>query len=307
MTVSEADVRSYFDQLSNWGRWGTDDQLGTLNLIDDAKRLEAARTVRSGRGIGCARTLSPVRSESNPQPILHHMTVSGEGAAQTGFAAAADWVGFDFHGYAVTHVDAPSHVFWDGKMFNGRPASMVRTASGARAGSVELACDGIVSRGVLLDFPRHRGVPYLDPGDPIHADELAACAKAAGVTIEPGDIVLVYVGRDARARDQGVTYPEEHGSPGLHASTLPLLRQWDVAMLGSDAANDVMPSGIPSIATPIHAVGMVSLGLWLIDNAYLEVLAEACAETSQWTFQFTVAPLRFKNATGSAVNPIAVL
>ncbi len=307
MPVTDAEVHSYFDSLSNWGRWGSEDQLGALNLIDDIKRREAAAAVRHGIAISCARTLSPVRSEANPQPILHHMTTSGEGSPQEGFGAAADWFGLSFHGYAITHLDAPSHVFWNGKIYNGHSANLIKTASGARVGSVELASDGIISRGVLLDFPRMRGVDYLDPGDAIHRDELEQCIKKSEVEIHAGDILLIYTGRDARARERGVTYPDQHGAPGLHASTLPLLHELDVALIGSDSANDVMPSGIDSIGVPIHAIGMAAMGLWLIDNALLEPLAVACAREKQWTFLFNVAPLRLKNATGSPVNPIAVL
>lgn len=298
----EATVLGYFDELSNWGRWGEDDQLGTLNLITPDVIVRAASLVKSGRAVSCSRLLSPVGEE----PILHHMITSGEGATAKGFSAAADWIGMGFHGYFNTHLDALSHVFWDGRMYNNRPASLIKTASGARVGGVDLARDGIISRGVLLDIPRFRGVEWLDLGEGIGPDELVQCASEQAAELKSGDILLVRTGRDARAAARGHTEPEKQGSPGLHASSLPLLHETGVAVLGADATNDVMPSGVPNVFVPIHSVGMVAMGLWLIDNAYLEDLAAACVEEGRWEFMLTIAPLRLKNTTGSPLNPIAV-
>jgi kynurenine formamidase len=306
-TMSDTEFREYFTTLSNWGRWGHDDQKGTLNLLTDETRLAAAQSVKYGEAIGCSRVLSPVHAPHNPEPILHHMTVAGEGDIKKGFQGSEDWFGMGFHGYGITHLDALSHVFWDGILYNNRPSSLIKAASGARVLSAEQAGDGILGRGVLLDIPRLRNVEWLELGEPIGPDELIACAKSEGINVRSGDILLVRVGRDVRFKAHGPSEPEKDGTPGLHASCLPLLREWDVAAIGSDATNDVMPSQVEGVAAAVHAVGIVAMGLWLFDSMLLEPLAEACARYSKWDFLFSASPLMIKNSTGSPVNPVALL
>lgn len=291
----------------NWGRWGEEDQLGTLNLISDEAVVRGARSVLSGVRVSCGRVLSPTLRPDNPSPVLHHMTVSGESAASEGLGSSSDWIGLEFHGFATSHLDAPSHLFFDGQMYNGRPASLVKTASGAHAGSVELAMNGIVSRGVLLDVPLVLDEPWLEPGWSITAEVLEQCEQRLGVRVEPGDVLLVRTGRDARLRTGGPNVSIDDGFAGLDGDCVPWLADRDVAALGGDGANDVfLPSGHES-PLPVHAAGIVGLGLWLFDNLYLDDLAEACAKADRWTFQFTAGPLRIKRGTGSPVNPIAVL
>lgn len=305
--MTDEEFRRYFTTLSNWGRWGDDDQKGTLNLLTNETRVAAAACVLHGVAVSCSRTLSPVRAPSNPEPILHHMTVAGEGEVKRGFQGSEDWFGMGFHGYGITHLDALSHVFWDGILYNNRSSSQIKAASGARVLSGEQAREGIVGRGVLLDIPRFRGVEWLELGEPIGPDELRACADSEGLEMRSGDILLVRVGRDARFRVHGPSEPETDGTPGLHATCLPLLKTWDVSAIGSDATNDVMPSRVEGVAAAVHAVGIVAMGLWLFDSLHLEALAEACATYDKWDFLFSAAPLLIKNSTGSPVNPIAIL
>ena len=295
-------IQSYMEELSNWGRWGEEDQLGTLNLITPAKRRSAVESVVSGDIVSCGRPLDLRQTGAVPGP-LHFMTSSGSRVPKAGFGSAADWLGFGVHGFDVTHLDAHSHVFWNAHMYNGRPAELVSTWHRARAGAVDIAASGIVTRGVLLDVPRLRGVPFLEPGTAIGPVELDVCADDQGLRLEEGDAVLVRTGSSTSTLDDF----NARASAGLHASTLPWLHSNGVALLVSDGVNDVQPSGVPSIYLPVHAVGMVAMGLWLIDNATLEALAARCLDRQRWDFLLTCSPLPIERATGSPVNPVALL
>jgi kynurenine formamidase len=253
------------------------------------------------------RPLTTVTAVDNPQPMLHLMKASGEGAAAVGASHASDWIGLAYHGFATTHIDALSHQFWNRRLYNDRPATDVTTRTGAGSGSVEPLARGLVGRGVLLDVPRALGRSWLEPGEGIGPDELDRIAATTGVAVGPGDILLVRTGRDARAAARGATDPLRDGSAGLTASCLPWLRAHDVAVLGSDVQADVMEPGGAPHPMPVHAGALALLGLPLIDNLLLEDLASACAELDRWTFLLTIAPLALRRATGSPVNPIALL
>jgi kynurenine formamidase len=302
-----AELDGYAASISNWGRWGPDDQLGTLNLLTPRRRVAAAALVRTGTCLGLGRRIGGSPAPDNPVPPLQHMLASGEGARARGGSHASDWLGLAPHGFAVTHVDAFSHQFFDAAMYNGRPAALVTSAAGAAAGSVEAFADGIAGRGVLLDLPRAAGRGWLDPGEAVHPDDLDAAAAAQRTEIGPGDILFVRVGRDARAGRHGPLDPITAGSPGLAADCLPWLRRHDIALLGSDAQSDQMSAGAAPHPVPVHAGALVLLGLPLLDNAWLEDLAAACAAEGRWEFLAVVGPLRLRRATGSAVNPVAVL
>jgi kynurenine formamidase len=274
-----------------------------LNLLTHETVRSAVKLVKHGRQVSCGRAIGSGAARPDPNPALHFMFSSGDAAPAQGFGGATDWFGMGFHGHAVTHVDAPSHIFWDGKLYNGFDARRV-TTRGAEAGSVELAADGIIGRGVLVDIPRYRGVAKLNGGDPILPDELDACLKSEDVELVPGDILIIRTGRDVP--DIAPRTEPAWADAGLHAGCLPWLRKRDIALLVADVAQEVQPSGYPKLRFPVHAVGIVAMGLWFVDNAYLEDLAAACVEYKRWAFLFTVAPLRLTHATGSPVNPIAL-
>jgi kynurenine formamidase len=296
-----------FETLSNWGRWGDDDRLGTLNLITPDVTKAAAAVVRHGRTVSLARTITPKYAPDNTNPPLHFILASGESAPAKGHGASADWYGMACHGHSMTHLDSLGHLFWNGKMYNDRPASRVDQVTGAKDGSIEDAGDGVMTRGVLLDMPLAFGVPYLEPGHGITPGELESAAVMAGVQIRSGDAVLIRTGRDVDRAERGPHLPDEHGTAGLAASCLPWIRERGIAVLGSDVAHDAMPSPYSQLAAAIHSVGIVAMGLWLLDNAYLEDLAAAAAEASQWEFLFAMGPLKLKRGTGSPVNPLAVI
>jgi kynurenine formamidase len=192
-------------------------------------------------------------------------------------------------------------------MYNGRSSELVTSREGATAASVENLRDGVVSRGVLLDIPRLRGVEAVAPGEGVMPEELEAAERAQGARVEAGDILLVRTGYYGQRLRSGPVNPMASGSPALHAACCPWLRERGVAMVGTDTHNDVSPPPYPAMGNSFHVVCLVAMGLWLIDNANLEDLASACAARRRWQFLLTVAPLRLKNVTGSPVNPIAVL
>lgn len=294
---SEADVRGYFDQCSNWGRWGPDDSAGTVNLITPEKRREAAGLVRSGRAVSIAYPLNTQGGPGNWNPAQHYLRHTND--------FAVDYIGLLFHGYATTHVDALCHIFWEGKMYNGKPASDV-TSIGAKSGAVDAWRTGITSRGVLIDIPRFRGEPFVALGKPVRAWEIEDAAAAQGSPLKPGDAVLIYSGRPAYHAANPSAVPGMPPSPGLHVDTVPYLKQMDAAILGWDQM-DASPSGyqvFPGLS--VHVLTIVFAGMPLLDNAFLEPLAEACREENRWEFLLTINPLNVRGGTGSPVNPVAI-
>ena len=310
---TESEVPQYFTTLSNWGRWGENDQLGTLNLITPEKRVQAARLVQQGIAIGCARPILTEASAdaANPPPV-HFMIESGEGYVTPSGPGrgprqvASDFFGMAFHGITITHIDALSHIFWEGKMCNGRTAEAVTTGRGATEHSVEALKDGVVTRGVLLDITRLRGREWLEGGDAIFPEDLEAAEEAQGVRMEEGDALCVRLGWYKR-RNQVGPAPRSIGRPGLHAATMPWLHRRGVALIAADASQDVSPSGYEKLEIPVHQVGIVAMGLWLIDSANFEDLAQRCGELNRWEFLFSLAPIRFPGVTGSPLTPLAVL
>ncbi len=300
---TEEEVLGYAESCCNWGRWGPDDQLGTLNLVTAEKRLQASRLVKEGVSVSCSWTISPDLPGETMSQVLHYMTATGEAGQEA--EESGDFMGIAYHGNTITHVDALCHIFSVGKMYNGFPANLVNSESGAEVESVELLAQGVVTRGVLLDIPRLRGERYLDGPDLILPDELEKAEKAQGVKVESGDVLLIRTGHLARCY-AGELSASDDPRPGPHASCIPWWRERDIAMLAGDQSNEVFPSGYEGIRSPNHSIALPHLGLWLIDNANLEDLAEACAGRRRWEFMMVIAPLRFKNATGSPANPLAI-
>ena len=294
---TEAEVRGYFDRCSNWGRWGADDNAGTVNLITPEKRREAATMVRSGRAVSLAYPLNTVGGPGNWNPAQHFLRATPD--------FSVDYIGLLFHGYATTHVDALCHVFWEGKMYNGKPATDV-TSLGARSGSVDAWKTGITTRGVLIDIPRFRGEPFVTIEKPVRAWELHDAAAAQGSPLKPGDAVIVYSGRGAYFAANPNAVPGAAPSPGLHVDTVPYLKENDAAILGWDQM-DATPSGYEVFrGLSVHILTIVFAGMPLLDNAYLEPLAEACREENRWEFLLTINPLHIRGGTGSPVNPVAI-
>jgi kynurenine formamidase len=316
---TEEEVLRYFDELSNWGRWGDEDRLGTLNLITPEKRVASARLVREGRCISCAwdldTQLQPEHTSGAPD---RYFLTTGQGLGDEhrvmppGIhpgdrqAGALEYIGMIFHGFSVTHLDALSHIFWDHKMYNGLPAEAVSSSAGATLHDVTSVREGIVTRGVLVDAPAYRGVDWLEPGDFVTGDEVEAILAAQGVEVGEGDALLLRTGYGKRKLLNGPDAVMETGRAGWHASCLPVLHELGVSLIGADTAQDVIPSGYPGVRIPIHSVGLVAMGLFLLDNCNFEPLAEQCATAGRYEFQLILSAIPFVGATGSPVNPLAV-
>jgi kynurenine formamidase len=299
-TPTKEEVESYLSDRRNWGRWGNKGGAGAMNLVTPEKRLGAAKLVRSGRTVSLSRPFPVVPSVENARPAQHYVTVWDR---EPGGGAAVDYYGVFYHGTAATHIDALCHVWDENGAWDGHDPSRLITFSGATYGAVDQWRNGILTRGVLLDVPKHRGKPYVTLDAPVHGWELESIAREEGLTLEPGDAVMVYSGREAYARDHGGFWGGGPERPGLHASCLPFIRDHDVSILGWDMM-DAAPNeyGIP---WTVHGA-IFAYGVALLDNSLLEPLAGVCAQEGRYEFMLTVNPLVVIGGTGSPVNPVAV-
>jgi kynurenine formamidase len=305
------DLGRLFDSLKNWGRWGDDDEIGALNHLTPAHRAAAAALVTDGVTVSLAHDLPTRPTPENPYPAEHHMLASGDARDASGipgYEATRDYVGAHVHGLGVTHIDALCHMFVGGQMYNGGSPSLVRS-DGARRNSVMSMASGLVGRGVLLDIAALLGVDSLEAKMMVTVAHLEAAEAAEGVEVGTGDILMVATGRDARREAQGGSLnPGVDGMAGLHPECLPWLHERGIAVLGSDGISDAMPGlGIAQWPFPIHQIGIVAIGLHLIDNMDLGTISRQCGERGRFAFLLTVAPLRIEGGTGCPVNPIAVL
>jgi kynurenine formamidase len=292
------DAEALFNRCSNWGRWGQDDELGTLNYITDAKRIEASRLVRNGRVVSAGHDLSSQAAERNPGPLVHLMLYTGHDAT-----GSADFFGVAPHGFAVTHMDALGHMYWQGSIYNGRRAASVATNGGLTFGSILAQRNGIVTRGLLLDVARARGHDWLEPDAIVTVTDLEGAERAAGVAVGSGDAVFVRVGVEDREKELGRIGSDERAGLGIEAVLW--LHERQVAVYSGDCI-ERLPSPDPSIAMPLHAVGLAAMGLALLDNPRLAELTATCQELGRNDFMLIVAPLRIPGATGSPVNPLCI-
>lgn len=297
---TQADIDRWMTELSNWGRWGKTDQRGTVNLITPAKRREAAALVKDGVVVSLAHDTLFEKAPDNHAPFGHKML-------STGAHPNGDWFMDEytvaFHGLAHTHMDSLAHTSWKGRMYNGFPQMDV-TEQGAKELAVTSFRDGIFSRGVLIDIPWLRGVRWLEPGTPIYPEELAAWEKKTGVRVGSGDVVILRTGRWALRAAKGPWDPSKIA--GLHASCARWLKQRDVAVAGSDACLDVLPSGVADVVQPVHQLLLIAAGTPIFDNLDVEALAAEAAKRSRWTFLITAAPTPVPGGTGSPLNPTAL-
>ena len=291
-----AEFDTFFNEVSNWGRWGPDDQLGTFNLITPEKRLEAAALVRSGVSVSLSHNPMPDEAPDNPDAAFDHVMRDG---LQT------DIYTFTYHGYGVSHIDSLCHISYQDRLYNDVPKSMNNTPDGCGKLGIEQLKNGIVTRGVLLDMARLKGVPYLEPTTPIYADDIEAWEKEAGVTVSAGDAIFIRTGRWARRAELG-PWSIAGNSAGIHASVVRWIKDRDVAYVGSDAATDVQPSLVEDVRLPVHTLLVTSLGMNMFDNMDLEALAETAARENRWEFLLTAGPIPVEGGTGSPLNAIAV-
>lgn len=298
--VTKADVDEWMQTLSNWGRWGAEDQLGAINLITPETRLAAVKLVTQGVSVSLARDVEKEAAVDNPRPFLHKMLNVGlDNPGQF----VSDNYQVSYHGYAHTHMDSLCHMAFEGKMYNGFPQAEV-VAEGAARLAVTNFKQGIFGRAVLMDIPRLKGVDWLEPGTPIYPSDLDAWEQEAGISTGSGDIVLIRTGRWAR-RDKEGPWDVSSKSAGLHASAAKWLKDRDAAVLGSDAASDVSPSLVEGVNQPIHQLVIIAMGMPIFDNLDLEAVAQEAARQNRWEFLLTAAPIAVGGGTGSPFNPIA--
>jgi len=293
--VTEAEYERWKTDLSNWGRWRKDDQIGALNLITPSKRKQAAGLVKEGVSVSLAADVDTVKAVDNPNPYELTMLTIG-----------TDRIGVSYHGIAHTHLDSMAHINFKGVFYNGyTPDPETVLKQGHARNSIHNLKNGVFTRGILIDIPRLKGVPYLEPGTPIYADDLEAWEKKTGVKVSAGDALFVRTGVWARRKAVGPWLrgrAEGGKSAGLDPSVIPWLKQRDIAILGSDHPQYVAPSSLPGA---VHDFALVYLGVHILDNCDLEALADAAAARNRWEFLLTAAPLPIRGGTGSPLNPIA--
>jgi kynurenine formamidase len=288
-------VEAYFKELNNWGRWGNDDQRGTLNLITPVKRKDALALVRTGRTVSLARDVVP-------RPVyMYHATFPGKRERVDVVLDRFDMV---YHGFWITHVDALCHVAWDGELYNGRSFTDSLSVEGASWCPIDAFFDGITTRGVLLDVAAGRPEGYVTVGHPVTPSELDAVAARAGVKVQPGDVVVVRSGDATFRKSHPEWVPRVSPHPGLHVSCLEWFREKDIAAIAWDMM-DERPSGYPGFGMAPH-LAIPFLGLVLVDNTDPDRLAIACREEGRYEFLFTATPLRLVGATGAPAHPVAM-
>jgi kynurenine formamidase len=305
--ISVDEFRRIFDQVSNWGRWGSDDSLGTLNLLTPAKVARDAALVRTGQQVSLSLPLNTILGPDNTRPAIHRMTkihdIQPDGLA----TFASDFLGADYHGYSHSHIDALCHVSFAGRLYNGHSAQTV-TTQGAEVLDTSVLHRGIVGRGVLLDIPWLREVDWLEPGSAVGPDELDAAEAATGVQIREGDILVFRTGHDRRRRELGpwAAGPTGQGRAGLSIHAAAWMHERGIAAFLPDGDGETVPSPEVAFAGPIHALQAVAMGMLTADSLDLESLTAACRKEDRWEFLVVMAPLVVQGGTGSLVNPIAV-
>jgi kynurenine formamidase len=303
--VSAAQFSQLFNTLSSWGRWGADDERGALHHLTPERVAAAARLVAHGLSVTLSLPLNTHAAVHNPSPADHYMTeLSPLDTAPSSLHFIKDYVGCDFHNDGHTHIDALCHVAYEGAMYNGKPADAV-TEHGATVNTVEVLKDGLVGRGVLLDIPRLRGTRWLEPGQHVFGEDLEAAEREQGVTVQPGDILLVRTGHVRRLAELG-PWNTAVAKAGLHPTAMPFVADRQVAALGSDGNSDTAPSSTEGVGFPIHVLAIAAMGVHLLDYLQFEDLLGACERTGRWEFLFAASPLRVVGGTGSLLNPTAI-
>ena len=304
--VSARQFRALFDEACTWGRWGEWAHRGALNHLTPDRVAAAAGLVRRGITVTLSRPLDTEPRIDNPLPADHHMTLLTDVDIGSGTVRfAKDYIGVDYHNDTHSHIDAFSHVAYEGALHGGHPDGAV-TSEGATVGDIDLLADGLVGRGVLLDVPRALGVPWVEPGQHVFPEDLEAAEDAEGVRVGSGDILLVRTGHARRLDDVG-PWDTASAKAGLHPSTARFLAEREVAALGSDGNNDTAPSTTEGVAFPMHVLAVNAMGVHLLDYLQFEDLVPRCEEAGRWEFLFVAAPLRIARGTGSPVNPVAIL
>jgi kynurenine formamidase len=303
--TNEAQFRQAMKDVSNWGRWGADDELGASNLITPAKRKQAAALVKEGTSVSLAHNVIQ-EDAADAGSRLDRVVVN---VSESGASDRYQYSG-TYHGAIHSHLDALNcHVMFEGKGYNGRPMDEIKAAGGCPKGSILAQKNGIFTRAVLFDATllpgKARAEGWLEPGTAIHARDLEALEKIERVRVTPGDVILLYTGRWKRRAALG-PWKTGEGFAGYQADVAYFMKERGVSFIGHDAWNDVAPHGFPpAVGLPIHRLALVALGVSIFDNLDLEEAADVARRLKRWEFLFTAAPLRIEKGMGSPLNPIA--
>jgi kynurenine formamidase len=302
--VSADEFAALFETLCRWGRWGPDDERGALHFLTPARVIAAAGLVQDGVSVTLSLPVNTIATADNPKPADHHMTAVGNVAGSPPVHFLKDYIGSDYHNDGHTHIDALCHVGYEGRLYNARSVDAV-TPDGAGVNSIEVLTDGLVGRGVLLDIPRVRDRPWLEPGEHVFPEDLERAEHEQGVTVGEGDILLVRTGHARRLAELG-SWNTADTKAGLHPTAMRFVAERGVAVLGSDGNNDTAPSSTEGVDFPIHVLAVNALGIHLLDYLQLEPVQSKCEAVGRWEFMLVAAPLRIVDGTGSPLNPIAI-
>jgi kynurenine formamidase len=297
--MSEAEFRALYQQLRRTSAWVPADRRGALNNISMSDVVAAAGHVSVGRTVSLAAPIQGPAAD-NPDPAVHQISHS----SASGLTFAVDRLALNIHGNADSHMDALSHVLFDGTLYNGI-ADDPAAEPGPTELSIDVAGQGIAGRGLLLDIPKARGVEWLEPGDHVTADDLLTAESAQADRIRQGDLLFVRVGHRARRRSLG-PWDAAEARAGLHPTALELLAERRIAVLGSDGNNDAAPSAVEGVDFPVHVLAINAMGLHLLDYLDFEDLVAISDDLRCCSFLCVLAPLRLTAGTGSPVNPIAI-
>jgi kynurenine formamidase len=304
--MSSREFAELYERLRAKAHWGTRERPGALGNIVEANVRAAANEVRLGRLVSLGAPMESSPSADNPDPVQHEMSGGVHGRVETvGCHFAMDRFAMNVHGNGDTHLDALCHVIYNDKLYGDVTADSI-TPTGATALSLDADADGIAGRCVLLDIPRVRDVEWLEPGDHVTVDDLVAAEHTQHVSVRPGDLLFVRVGHRSRRARLGPWNAAE-ARAGLHPIALEFVAERRVALLGSDGNSDTAPSTVEGVDFPAHVLAINAMGVQLIDYLQLDAVVPYCEQLDRWSFFCVIAPLRLPNATGSPVNPIAIL
>ena len=303
--LTRAEFDQLFDRLRRWVPGRLADERGTLTAVTPETVRAALAVPRRGRTVSLALPVNRNSGPDNARPALHHMVDLGD-VEPPEPSAHKDFIGLDYHGKAISHLDAVCHIGYRGELYGGVPTAAAFSSLGSDWAAVTNLAGGMLLRGVLVDMPRVTGAEWLEPGTAVRAADIERAEEVLQVEIRAGDAVLLRSGHGARRAALG-PWNSDNASAGLHVDAMPLLAERGVVLLGGDGDSDVRPSPVAGVHSPIHALALTGLGMPLLDNLDLEALAVACAEEHRYEFLLVVAPLVVPRGTGSPVNPIAVL
>jgi kynurenine formamidase len=296
--LSEEELQAMFERCSNTGKWGPDDELGTLNYITPQKRVAAAGLVKTGEVVSVGRDLLTKQTKTNPNPLDLHMLYSGRGGI-----SRTDMFSLASHGMTVTHMDALCHFSVDGKLYNGRKVEDTFSGNGAKWGSVFAQKNGIFTRGVLLDVAAARNVEWYMPDEYVTVADFEAAEARQKVKVQSGDAIFVRTGMEIMEAKQGEQdiYPRA----GLHAECVEWMHKREVSVYGGDCI-EKLPYPSKRFTSAMHMIGLVSMGLPILDWPSLTLLAQTCERLKRWDYLLSTAPLRIPGATAAPINPLCL-